>query len=230
MWKWVFTLLARAQVGISVPRGWLHWHRHVIRVPDHLVGLSVAAYSVATFFVAPFVGRWVDKPGRSRRVIVLGACLHITGAMIEIFLNNQWITIVTRFISGIGGGADAAVLSETSRYTPPSHRTSAMALLIGARLLGYLIVPGLDALLWKVVLTHLQLPERTAALWLFLVTMWTVILLLTITLYTELCRLQPLSPILPPSPLSPQHLTTPLITLERVLLARCRPDTVRMAM
>ena len=43
------------------------------------------------------------------------------------------------FLAGLGGGIDAVVLSETSRYTSLTQRTSAMALLVGSRLLGYMI-------------------------------------------------------------------------------------------
>ena len=43
------------------------------------------------------------------------------------------------FLAGLGGGIDVVVLSETSRYTPLNHRTAAMALLVGSRLLGYMI-------------------------------------------------------------------------------------------
>ncbi|XP_076451657.1 uncharacterized protein LOC143287509 [Babylonia areolata] len=194
--------------GVSVPRGWLHWRQHAVQASS-MAGMAVAAYSVATLLVAPFVGRWVDKPGRSRRVLIVGACLHITGATLEIFLADQWVTVVARLISGIGGGTDAAVLSETSRYTRPTRRTSAMALLVGARLLGYMLVPGLDSLMWRVVLTQIHLPDRrTAVLGLFLAVTWCAVLLLTTMLYTDLCRLQPPSQHASsaPSPAStPQH-------------------------
>ncbi|KAK7093585.1 uncharacterized protein [Littorina saxatilis] len=187
------------EYGVSVPRGWLHWRKRD-QTPDHVVGLVVAAYSLATFFVAPFMGRWVDRPGRSKSVLVIGTLLHIVGAVLEFFLTQQWTNIVARFLSGLGGGIDAVVLSETSRYTSRSRRTSAMALLVGVRFFGHLIVPGLDALLWKEVLEYIPLPQRrTAASGMFLLILWALVLLLIILFYTELCRLQPIAS----SPTSP---------------------------
>ena len=44
--------------------------------------------------------RWVDRPGRSKRMLITGVCLHITGAVLEFILINNWANIVARFLSG----------------------------------------------------------------------------------------------------------------------------------
>lgn len=44
--------------------------------------------------------RWVDRPGRSKSVLVIGTLLHIVGAVLEFFLTQQWTNIVARFLSG----------------------------------------------------------------------------------------------------------------------------------
>lgn len=138
------------------------------------VGYLVAAFAVAQLIVSPIAGRWADRFGR-KRMIVIG--LIIFGISEFIFGIGKVIEVL--FVSRVLGGISAAfimpaVTAFIADITTPKERSKALGYMSASINTGFIIGPGVGGFLAEV---STRMPFFVASVFAFLAAVLSFILL-----------------------------------------------------
>lgn len=138
------------------------------------VGYLVAAFAVVQLIASPVAGRWADKFGR-KRMIVIG--LIVFG--ISEILFGIGMRIETLFISRMLGGVSAAfimpaVTAFIADITTPKERAKALGYMSAAINTGFIIGPGVGGFLAEV---YTRLPFFVAAVFALIAAVLSFVLL-----------------------------------------------------
>ncbi|WP_175638509.1 multidrug efflux MFS transporter NorA [Metabacillus schmidteae] len=121
-----------------------------LNLSGSIVGYMVAAFAVAQLVVSPIAGRWVDKFGR-KRMIIIG--LFIFGSSELLFGVGNTLSVL--FLSRILGGISAAfimpaVTAFIADTTSLETRSKALGYMSAAISTGFIIGPGIGGFLAEI--------------------------------------------------------------------------------
>ncbi|MED3729499.1 MFS transporter [Priestia filamentosa] len=119
----------------------------IMHLSGKTMGYLVAVYAMAQLLMSPFAGRWVDRYGR-KKIIIIG--LFLFGVSELIF--GLGTNVVVLYISRILGGISAAfimpgVTAYVADITSVRERPKAMGYISAAISTGYIIGPGIGGLI-----------------------------------------------------------------------------------
>ncbi|MFP3887847.1 MFS transporter [Priestia filamentosa] len=145
--KWVLIILlsnifiAFLGIGLIVPV--MPSFMDIMHLSGKTMGYLVAVYAMAQLLMSPFAGRWVDRYGR-KKIIIIG--LFLFGVSELIF--GLGTNVVVLYISRILGGISAAfimpgVTAYVADITSVRERPKAMGYISAAVSTGYIIGPGI---------------------------------------------------------------------------------------
>lgn len=114
-----------------------------------LLGLLIAAYPLSQFFSAPILGKYSDRYGRKKILLI-----SLTGSLIGyllfgigILLSNVYLLFVSRIIDGITGGNISIVYSAIADISTRKNKTKNFGLTGMAFGLGFIFGPFLGGVL-----------------------------------------------------------------------------------
>jgi DHA1 family multidrug resistance protein-like MFS transporter len=115
---------------------------NIMHLSGKTMGYLVATFAVAQLLMSPFAGRWVDRYGR-KKIIIIG--LFLFGVSELIFGLGTHVTVL--YISRILGGISAAfimpgVTAYVADITTIQERSKAMGYISAAISTGFIIGPG----------------------------------------------------------------------------------------
>ncbi|RNF39702.1 MFS transporter [Planococcus salinus] len=145
-------------------------------------GLMIAIFAGAQLLFSPMGGKWADKYG-PRKVIIIGLGL-LTASMLMFFSSDSiWIIYASRIVGGIG---DAFLIPGVFTYvagiTTASQRAKGTGLVTAAMSLGLVIGPGFGGFLADI---SLKLPFLAAAIVTFIAMTFSFIMLKEIEVTEE---------------------------------------------
>ena len=111
-----------------------------------MVGMLVAAFSVAQLAFAPVWGRMSDRLGR-RPAILFGLAVTAVSYVVFAYARSVELLFISRFVQGIGGGTIGVVQAYVADASRPEDRTKALGWLSAVTSLGAVAGPGLGSLL-----------------------------------------------------------------------------------
>jgi multidrug resistance protein len=111
-----------------------------------MVGLLVAAFSVAQLAFAPVWGRMSDRLGR-RPAILFGLAVTAVSYVVFAYARSVELLFLSRFVQGIGGGTIGVVQAYVADASRPEDRTKALGWLSAVTSLGAVAGPGLGSML-----------------------------------------------------------------------------------
>lgn len=114
-----------------------------------LVGLQIAAFSLAQLIVSPFLGRLSDSRGR-RSVLLLSSILAVVSYLVYAFAPSFPFLVLSRALSGIAAANLGVAFAYVSDVTEPKDRSKTLGLLGAAFGIGFIVGPSLGALLLRV--------------------------------------------------------------------------------
>lgn len=114
-----------------------------------VAGLVLSTFSIAQFIVSPFLGRWSDRVGR-RKVLILTCALATVASLAYGFADTLLIVFVSRALLGFAGANLGVAYAYISDVTTPETRAKAMGKIGMAFGFGFMIGPPLGA--WMVEL------------------------------------------------------------------------------
>ena len=129
------------------------------------LGLLLSAFSLAQLIFNPLLGRWSDRVGR-RRVLLLsigGSVLSHALLGIADLRVSLTLLFVARLLDGVTGANIATAQAYIADVTTPENRARGMGLFGAAFGLGFVAGPGIGAGL--VYVGHLVSGERYATAW-----------------------------------------------------------------
>jgi MFS family permease len=111
-----------------------------------LVGLLVAAFSIAQLVSAPAWGRLSDRVGR-RPTLLAGLVVSGIAYVVFALADSVWLLLAARLTQGLGGGTIGVVQAYVADASPPEERTRSIGWLTTVTSLGWLSGSALGSLL-----------------------------------------------------------------------------------
>lgn len=113
-----------------------------------LVGVQIAAFSLAQLITSPILGRVSDTRGR-RTVLILSSALSVVSYVVYAFAPSFPWLVFSRALSGIAGANLGVAFAYVSDVTEPKDRSKQLGLLGAAFGVGFIIGPSLGAIILK---------------------------------------------------------------------------------
>lgn len=85
------------------------------------VGLVMSAFAMASVFMRPFAGRWVDRGGK-KGLMLAGALVYVTSAVLYGIVTHVKGLVAVRFLHGLGIGMYSTAASSLISDSVPYHR------------------------------------------------------------------------------------------------------------
>ena len=113
------------------------------------VGLLLASYSAMQFLFVPVLGRLSDRVGRKPVLLasVAGSCLSYLLMGYALLVGSLPLLFLSRILDGISGANLSAAQAYIADVTTPENRAKGMGIIGAAFGLGFILGPGLAALL-----------------------------------------------------------------------------------
>ncbi|MER7177203.1 MFS transporter, partial [Streptomyces mesophilus] len=131
-------------LGFTVMLPVLPLHAARLGAEGALVGVLMAAYSLAQCVAAPVLGRLSDRYGR-RRLLLLALAGSTAALALTAISTGLWPLIAARALAGFCGGSIGVAYAMTSDSVPPEERTRAMGRLGAAIAAAFVLGPALGA-------------------------------------------------------------------------------------
>jgi DHA1 family tetracycline resistance protein-like MFS transporter len=114
-----------------------------------LLGLLFASYPLAQFFAAPVLGKYSDRYGRKKLLIIslIGSLIGYLIFAIGILIGNVYMLFISRIIDGLTGGNVSIVNSAIADISDAKSKTKNFGLIGMAFGLGFIFGPFIGGLL-----------------------------------------------------------------------------------
>src|SRR5438874_4820759 len=114
-----------------------------------IVGVLIAAFSVAQLVSAPLWGRVSDRYGR-RPALLAGLSASAAAFAVFGFANAVWLLFVCRLVQGLGGGTTGVLQAYVGDTVPPEDRARSLGWLSAGTNVGTMLGPvvGSCATFW----------------------------------------------------------------------------------
>jgi multidrug resistance protein len=133
-------------VGLTMILPLLPFYARELGASATLVGLLIAAFSLAQLAVAPVWGRFSDRYGR--RPAILAGLLVTAGAyLLFAFAGNLVVLLLSRLLQGVGGGTIGVIQAYVADASPLDRRTRSLGWLSAVTSLGAVAGPAFGSLM-----------------------------------------------------------------------------------
>ena len=133
-------------VGLTMILPLLPFYAKELGASATVVGLLIAAFSLAQLVVAPVWGRCSDRYGR-RPAILAGLIVTSVAYLLFAFAGSLALLLVSRIIQGIGGGTIGVVQAYVADASPVEQRTKSLGWLSAVTSLGAVAGPAFGSLM-----------------------------------------------------------------------------------
>ncbi|HKR08825.1 MAG TPA: MFS transporter [Gemmatimonadaceae bacterium] len=111
-----------------------------------IVGILIAAFSIAQLASAPLWGRFSDRYGR-RPALLAGLIISAVAYVIFAYAGTLWLLLISRVVQGFGGGTIGVVQAYVADASDPNDRAKSLGWLSAATSLGAVVGPAIGSVL-----------------------------------------------------------------------------------
>ena len=111
-----------------------------------IVGVLIAAFSIAQLASAPLWGRFSDRYGR-RPALLAGLLISAIAYVIFAYASTLWLLLISRVVQGFGGGTIGVVQAYVADASDPNDRAKSLGWLSAATSLGAVVGPAIGSVL-----------------------------------------------------------------------------------
>jgi multidrug resistance protein len=111
-----------------------------------IVGVLIAAFSIAQLASAPLWGRFSDRYGR-RPALLVGLLVSAVAYVIFAYASTLWLLLISRIVQGLGGGTIGVVQAYVADASDPIDRAKSLGWLSAATSLGAVVGPAIGSAL-----------------------------------------------------------------------------------
>jgi multidrug resistance protein len=127
-------------VGFMIVLPLLPFYALDLQATPELVGLLIAAFSIAQLVAAPFWGRVSDRYGR-RPALLIGLTASAIAYVVFGFAESLWLLFLSRLVQGAGGGTTGVAQAYVADTMAPRERAKALGWLSAATSAGVAFGP-----------------------------------------------------------------------------------------
>jgi DHA1 family tetracycline resistance protein-like MFS transporter len=133
-------------VGFGIVMPVLPYYSQRFNVHGLGYGALVGGFSLMQFLSTALLGRLSDRIGR-RPILLATMVLNAGGYLLFAFAPSYWVLLIARLVSGFAGGNISAAQAYVADITTAEDRSKGMGMIGMAFGLGFIIGPGIGALL-----------------------------------------------------------------------------------
>jgi multidrug resistance protein len=111
-----------------------------------IVGVLIAAFSIAQLASAPLWGKFSDRYGR-RPALLVGLLVSALAYVIFAYAGTLWLLLLSRIVQGLGGGTIGVVQAYVADASDPNDRAKSLGWLSAATSLGAVVGPAIGSVL-----------------------------------------------------------------------------------
>src|SRR3954467_2842436 len=111
-----------------------------------IVGILIAAFSIAQLASAPIWGKFSDRYGR-RPALLAGLLVSAVAYVIFAYASTLWLLLISRVVQGFGGGTIGVVQAYVADASEPNDRAKSLGWLSAAPSLGPELGPAIGSVL-----------------------------------------------------------------------------------
>jgi len=111
-----------------------------------IVGVLIAAFSIAQLASAPLWGRFSDRYGR-RPALLAGLLVSAIAYVVFAYASTLWLLLISRVVQGLGGGTIGVVQAYVADASDPKDRAKSLGWLSAATSLGAVVGPAIGSAL-----------------------------------------------------------------------------------
>ena len=111
-----------------------------------VVGILIAAFSIAQLASAPLWGRFSDHYGR-RPALLVGLLISAVAYVIFAYASTLWLLLLSRVVQGLGGGTIGVVQAYVADASDPKDRAKSLGWLSAATSFGAVVGPAIGSAL-----------------------------------------------------------------------------------
>src|SRR5438105_11446640 len=111
-----------------------------------IVGVLIAAFSLAQLASAPLWGSFSDRYGR-RPALLAGLILSAIAYVMFAYAGTLWLLLLSRIVQGFGGGTIGVVQAYVTDVSDPKDRAKSLGWLSAATSFGAVVGPAIGAVL-----------------------------------------------------------------------------------
>jgi multidrug resistance protein len=111
-----------------------------------IVGILIAAFSVAQLASAPLWGKFSDHYGR-RPALLAGLLVSAVAYIIFAYASTLWLLLLSRIVQGLGGGTIGVVQAYVADASDPNDRAKSLGWLSAATSFGAVVGPAIGSVL-----------------------------------------------------------------------------------
>lgn len=116
---------------------------NMMHLSGKTMGYLVAVFAVAQLLMSPLAGRWVDRYGR-KKIIIIGLFLFSVSELVFGLAGNAAMLYISRFLGGISAAfITPGVTAYVADITSIQERPKAMGYVSAAISTGFIIGPGI---------------------------------------------------------------------------------------
>lgn len=147
-------------VGLTMIMPLLPFYAERLGASATLVGILIAAFSLAQLVVAPVWGRFSDRYGR-RPAILAGLLVTAMAYVLFAFAGSLVLLLLSRLLQGVGGGTIGVIQAYVADSSAVDRRTKSLGSLSAVTSLGAVAGPAFGSLM--IELGGRQAPGLAAA-------------------------------------------------------------------
>ena len=111
-----------------------------------IVGVLIAAFSIAQLASAPLWGKFSDRYGR-RPALLAGLLVSAVAYVIFAYASTLWLLLLSRVVQGLGGGTIGVVQAYVADASDPRDRAKSLGWLSAATSFGAVVGPAIGSAL-----------------------------------------------------------------------------------
>lgn len=111
-----------------------------------IVGVLIAAFSIAQLASAPLWGKFSDRYGR-RPALLAGLLVSAVAYVIFAYASTLWLLLISRIVQGLGGGTIGVVQAYVADASDPKDRAKSLGWMSAATSLGAVVGPAIGSVL-----------------------------------------------------------------------------------
>jgi multidrug resistance protein len=133
-------------LGLAMIIPLLPFYATKLGASNTIVGVLIAAFSIAQLASAPLWGKFSDRYGR-RPALLVGLLISAVAYIIFGYASTLWLLLLSRIVQGVGGGTIGVVQAYVADASAEKDRAKGLGWLSAATSLGAVVGPAIGSVL-----------------------------------------------------------------------------------